>query len=169
MDQSEPMPLDLPSISADIIASYVTNNVVHRTDLPALIAAVHAALHSLAHPKETAPEKPQPALPIRKTITRDFLISLEDGRHYKTLKRHLGRIGLTPKQYREKWGLPSDYPMVAPSYAQKRSELAKTTGLGQTRRKVVAESKPEAEEVMSAPAEAAKPKRRTRAQQTKAT
>jgi len=149
MDQPE-HPLDFASITADIVSSYVANNSVHRGDLPTVIASVHAALLGLTTPKQEESDKPQPAVSIRKSITPDFLISLEDGKKYKTLKRHLGKLGLTAEEYRAKWGLPADYPMVAPNYALRRSELARSSGLGQQRRKAAA----------TAPAEASKPKRR---------
>src|SRR5215217_6527333 len=134
MDQPE-QPLDFASITADIVSSYVANNSVHRGDLPTVIASVHAALLGLTTPKQEESDKPQPAVSIRKSITPDFLISLEDGKKYKTLKRHLGKLGLTAEEYRAKWGLPADYPMVAPNYALRRSELARSSGLGQQRRK----------------------------------
>jgi predicted transcriptional regulator len=108
-------------------------------DIPDLIASVHQAIQSLSAPPQTEPEKRERPVPIKKSITPDFLISMEDGRRYKSLKLHLKGRGLTPEQYREKWGLPRDYPMVAPSYAKQRSELAKTLGLGQIRRGRAAE------------------------------
>jgi predicted transcriptional regulator len=159
MDQPEQQ-LDFASITADIVSSYVANNAVHRTDLPAVITSVHAALQGLAAPTQAEPEKPEPRISIKKSITPDFLISLEDGKQYKTLKRHLGKLGLTAEEYRAKWGLPADYPMVAPSYAAKRSELARSSGLGQMRSKNAAKAAT-ADETVAAPAEAAKPKRRT--------
>jgi predicted transcriptional regulator len=159
MDQSGPQ-LDFASITADIVSSYVANNSVHRGDLPNVIASVHAALQGLAAPRQAEPEKPEPRISIRKSITPDFLISLEDGKQYKTLKRHLGKLGLTAEEYRAKWGLPADYPMVAPTYAAKRSELARSSGLGQMRRKNAAKAA-STDETVAAPAEAAKPKRRT--------
>ena len=159
MDQPE-QPLDFASITADIVSSYVANNSVHRGDLPNVIASVHAALQGLAAPKQAEPEKPEPRISIKKSITPDFLISLEDGKKYKTLKRHLGKLGLTAEEYRAKWGLPADYPMVAPSYAAKRSELARSSGLGQMRRKNAATAA-SSDEKVAAPAEAAKPKRRS--------
>jgi predicted transcriptional regulator len=94
-------------------------------------------LRKLDEKKAPEPEKPTPLMPIKKTITPDHLVSLEDGRRYKSLKRHLSGRGLTPADYRDKWGLPKDYPMVAPNYAKQRSELAKALGLGQQRRKKV--------------------------------
>ena len=158
MDQPE-QPLDFASITADIISSYVANNAVHRADLPAVIASGHAALRGLTAPKQAEPEKPEPRVSVRKSITPDFLISLEDGKKYKTLKRHLGKLGLTAEEYRAKWGLPADYPMVAPSYAAKRSELARSSGLGQLRRKTAAKAAVNSDEKVTAPVEASKPKR----------
>ncbi|MEZ0172428.1 MucR family transcriptional regulator [Microvirga sp. TS319] len=148
------------SIAADIVSSYVANNSVQRADLPGVIASVHAALQGLCGPKQEETERPQPAIPVRKSVTPDFLISLEDGKKYKSLKRHLGKLGLTPSAYREKWSLPADYPMVAPSYAAKRSELAKKMGLGQQRKKTAAKSAAVSDEIVTTPSETAKPKRR---------
>lgn len=161
MNQTNQLDLDLTSITADIVSSYVANNAVHRTDLPAVIASVHAALQGLVVPKQLEPEKQlQPVVSIRKSVTPDYLISLEDGKRYKTLKRHLGKLGLTPAQYRAKWGLPDDYPIVAPNYALRRSELARSSGLGHQRRKTAAKAVVAPEEITTAPAKASKPKRR---------
>jgi predicted transcriptional regulator len=121
-------------LAAEIVAAFVSYNPVPKGDLPSLIEAVHSAVERLEKGPATAPpqiEAKGPAVPIRKSITPDFLISLEDGKPYKLLRRHLTRLGLTPAQYREKWNLPSDYPMVAANYAARRSELAKKFGLGQ--------------------------------------
>jgi predicted transcriptional regulator len=158
MDQNQ-QELDFASITAEIV-SYVANNSVHRAELPNVIASVHAALQGLISPKQAEPEKPEPCVPIKKSITPDFLISLEDGKKYKTLKRHLGKMGLTAEEYRAKWGLPADYPMVAPNYAAQRSELARSSGLGQQRRKTAAKAVAVPVEAVTAPAEASKPKRR---------
>ncbi|ANY83298.1 MucR family transcriptional regulator (plasmid) [Microvirga ossetica] len=158
MDQPEQQ-LDFASITADIVSSYVANNSVHRADLPNVIAAVHAALQGIVAPKSAEPEKPQPAVSIRKSVTPDFLISLEDGKKYKSLKRHLRGLGLTPEQYRAKWELPIDYPMIAPNYAAKRSELAKSIGLGHLRRKAAPKAAVIADEKVATPVEGAKPKR----------
>ncbi|OAS24248.1 MucR family transcriptional regulator [Methylobacterium platani] len=120
--------------AADIVSAYVSNNSVPLADLPALINAVHQSLSRLDGGAEMAEaEKPVPLMPIKKTVTPDYLISLEDGRQYKSLKRHLSTRGLTPEEYRRKWGLPHDYPMVAANYAAQRSELAKNSGLGRRR------------------------------------
>jgi predicted transcriptional regulator len=125
---------ELAAITAGVVSSYVSNNSVSASDLPSLIATVHASLAGLGAPQpEPQAERPKPLMPIKKTVTADYLVSLEDGRQYKSLKRHLSGKGLTPEQYREKWGLPRDYPMVAPSYAAKRSELARSNGLGRKR------------------------------------
>jgi predicted transcriptional regulator len=159
MDQPE-QPLDFASITADIVSSYVANNSVHRGDLPTVIASVHAALLGLTTPKQEESEKPQPAVSMRKSITPDFLISLEDGKKYKTLKRHLAKLGLTADEYRAKWGLPADYPMVAPNYALRRSELARSSGLGQQRKKTAAKAVAMSDEAVTTPAEVSKPKRR---------
>ena len=125
---------DFVNLSADVVAAYVSHNSVPQADLPSLIAAVHAALRDAANGKEAARIVREPPVSIKKSITANHLISMEDGRPYKSLKRHLTAKGLTPAQYREKWSLPFDYPMVAPSYSKARSELAKALGLGQTRK-----------------------------------
>ena len=144
-------------LTSDIVSAYVANNKIPSSELPDIITAVHSALRGLDEKKSPEPEKLVPLMPIKKTITPDFLISLEDGRRYKSLKRHLSGRGLTPADYREKWGLGKDYPMVAPNYAKQRSELAKALGLGQQRRKSAAKE-PEQEK----PADAAPPRRRGR-------
>ena len=120
-------------LTAEIVSAYVGNNTVHTSDLPGVIASIHAALRDLGQPKAPPEEKLTPLMPVKKTITPDHLISLEDGKRYKSLKRHLSGRGLTPQQYRQKWGLPADYPMVAPNYAAQRSQLAKALGLGRKR------------------------------------
>ncbi len=127
------------NLAADIVSAFVSNNAVPSAELPELIASVHSALAKVANGQSEKPaEAPVPPVSIKKSITPDFLISLEDGRRYKSLKRHLTGQGLTPAQYREQYGLPRDYPMVAPNYAAKRSELAEQSGLGQQRRKAAA-------------------------------
>ena len=121
----------LVSLTADIVSAYVTRNNVPAGDLPSLIAGVHQSLAALG--KEAQPETPalEPAVPVRQSATPDYIVCLEDGKKFKSLKRHLGvHYGLTPDEYRAKWGLPRDYPMVAPNYAAARSALAKTMGLG---------------------------------------
>ena len=125
-------------LAAGVVAAFVSNNSVPVGELPALIQAVHASVKRLAEGTEsTAPgvEAKAPAVPIRKSVTPDYLICLEDGKHFRSLRRHLTALGLTPEQYREKWRLPADYPMVAPNYAAQRSALAKSIGLGQMRGK----------------------------------
>src|SRR3954462_4175014 len=124
---------DLVELTSEIVSAYVTHNKVSSEDLRGVITSVHLALQGLDQEKQREPEKPTPMVPIKRSITPDYLISLEDGRRYKSLKRHLSGRGLTPQQYREKWGLAKDYPMVAPNYAQQRSELAKSMGLGRKR------------------------------------
>ncbi|MGE7417184.1 MucR family transcriptional regulator [Methylobacterium tarhaniae] len=116
---------------SDIVSAYVSNNSVPVGELSSLIRSVHEAVARLGSAAPAEPERLTPPVPIKKTVTPDYLISLEDGRRYRTLKRHLAGRGLTPEQYRQKWGLPPDYPMVAANYAAQRSELAKSIGLGQ--------------------------------------
>ena len=127
-------------LAADIVSAYVSNNAVMSNDLPGLIGEVHAALQSLGKVAEEPVVEPlKPAVPVKRSIAPDYLICLEDGKKFKSLKRHLRtQYGMTPEQYREKWGLPADYPMVAPNYAAARSELAKQMGLGQQRRRAAA-------------------------------
>ena len=121
-------------LTASIVSAYVSNNSVAAADLPALIAQVHSALTRVSDGRESQVDGLKPAIPIKKSITSDYIICLEDGKKFKSLKRHLRtRYKLTPEQYREKWGLGSDYPMVAPNYAAARSRLAKQMGLGQQR------------------------------------
>jgi|SRR5271166_1725753 len=123
-------------LTAEIVAAFVSNNPIPRDELPALIQAVQAALETLGTARQSLAQQVEPkvpAVPIRKSVTPDFLICLEDGRKFKSLRRHLGLLDLTPEQYREKWNLPSDYPMVAPNYAALRSAMAKKIGLGQLR------------------------------------
>jgi len=145
-------------LSAEIVSAFVSRNSVPMADLPNLIGNVHAALQNVGHPTQKQEEaKPTPAVSVKRSITPDYLISLEDGKRYRTLKRHLTKLGLTPEAYREKWGLPRDYPIVAPSYAAKRSELAKSSGLGHQRSKAAlakAAAKATANDaVVSAPAQ----------------
>lgn len=124
-------------LAADIVSAYVSNNSVPSGDLPSLISDVHTALVRVGGGTSESPiEAPKPAIPVKKSITPDFIVCLEDGKKFKSLKRHLRtQYNMTPEQYRERWALPSDYPMVAPNYAKARSELAKEMGLGQQRRK----------------------------------
>ncbi len=127
----------LIEMTADVIAAYVTKNHVRAAELPELISTVHASLAGMGNAPVAEPEpgKLVPPVSIKKSITDDYLVSLEDGKHYRSLKRHLSVRGMTPDEYRAEWGLPHDYPMVAPAYAKARSELAKSFGLGSQRRK----------------------------------
>jgi predicted transcriptional regulator len=132
-----PVGTDLIDLAADIVSAYVSNNTVPVADLPMLIADVHRALNdSHAGLLEAEAEPLKPAVNPKKSIFPDYIICLEDGKQFKSLKRHLRtHYDLSPEEYREKWGLAADYPMVAPSYAAARSELAKKMGLGQQRRR----------------------------------
>ena len=123
---------ELLGLTAEIVAAHVSNNPVALADLPNLIQEVYRSLASVGLPiVKPQPDRPQPAVPIKKSITPEYLICLEDGKKLKMLKRHLQTsYGMSPEQYRERWGLGSDYPMVAPNYAQHRSSLAKKIGLG---------------------------------------
>ncbi|MBT1159284.1 MucR family transcriptional regulator [Aminobacter anthyllidis] len=128
---TEPKPTDhLIELTADIVTAYVSNNPVPVADLPGLIAQIHASIAKLGFSTSVVEEPLTPRMPIKKTVTPDYIISLEDGKQYKALKRHLGILGLTPEESRKKWSLPVDYPMVAPSYSARRSDLAKKLGLG---------------------------------------
>lgn len=152
---------DLVAVSAALVAAYVSNNSVQAAELPKLIGDIHGALRALGATAPIKPEKkPEPAVSIRKSITADFIICLEDGNKFKSLKRHLRtQYGLTPAEYRQKWNLPVDYPMVAPSYAEARSALAKASGLGQSRKAAA----PAPESIVEAvPPVAEKPKRAPR-------
>ena len=123
---------DILSLTADIAAAYVSNNTVSAAEVPAVIQTIYRALGTLGKSDlQPVPEARKPAVPVRKSITPDFLISLEDGKPYKSLKRHLRtQYNMSPEDYRAKWSLPKDYPMVAPNYAASRSALAKSMGLG---------------------------------------
>jgi predicted transcriptional regulator len=122
----------LVELTAEVVSAYVGNNPVAATDLPSLISQVHSALGRTSESGEAAAaEKPTPAVNPKRSVTRDYIICLEDGKKFKSLKRHLmSHYGMTPEEYREKWGLAPDYPMVAPSYAEQRSRLAREMGLG---------------------------------------
>lgn len=128
---------EIIEMTADIVSAYVGNNSVSAADLPGLIQSVHKALSTVVVGAEAAaPEPKEPAVPLKKSITPDYLVCLEDGRKFKSLKRHLRtKYNMSPEEYRSKWGLPKDYPMVAPNYAKARSDLAKQMGLGQGGRK----------------------------------
>lgn len=123
-------------MASDIVSAYVAHNPVPVGDLPKLIEKVHATLAEIGTPAG-AEEKPdlKPAVPVRRSVTDDHIVCLEDGKKFKSLKRHLRtRYDMSPEEYREKWNLPADYPMVAPNYAKQRSDLARKMGLGQTKK-----------------------------------
>jgi predicted transcriptional regulator len=145
MEEIAPTPeTDYVELAAGIVSAYVANNSVRPTDLPELLASVHSALAGLSKPAEPVGEqveKPTPAQ-IRKSITPDGLISFVDGKAYKTLKRHLTKHGMDFQAYRARYSLPSDYPSTAANYSAQRSELARSLGLGQQRRKVAPEAEP---------------------------
>ena len=123
---------DAVELAAEIVASYVAHNSVPASELAHLIHNVHSALTSLGQPVVEEVKHQEPAVPLKKSVTPDYIICLEDGKKFKSLKRHLRtKFEMSPDQYRAKWGLPSDYPMVAPSYAAARSNLARAMGLGQ--------------------------------------
>ena len=121
---------DALELTTEIVAAYVSNNPVQSSELSNLIQNVHSTLQGLSGAPVEVPEA-KPAIPVKKSVTDDYIVCLEDGKKFKSLKRHLrAKYDMTPEEYREKWGLPYDYPMVAPSYARKRSKLAKQMGLG---------------------------------------
>ncbi|MBP2300430.1 MucR family transcriptional regulator [Azospirillum picis] len=121
----------LLSLTTEIVAAHVSNNTVALTDLPTLIEQVYKSLANVGTEPPVAEERPQPAVPIKKSVTPDYIVCLEDGKKLKMLKRHLKTAyNMTPEEYRDRWGLPTDYPMVAPNYARQRSSLAKQIGLG---------------------------------------
>ena len=121
----------LLSLTTEIVAAHVSNNTVSLTDLPTLIEQVYKSLANVGTEPVVAEERPQPAVPIKKSVTPDYIVCLEDGKKLKMLKRHLKTAyNMTPEEYRDRWGLPADYPMVAPNYARQRSSLAKQIGLG---------------------------------------
>jgi len=123
---------EIIEMTADIVSAYVGNNSVSAADLPSLIQSVHRALSGVTTAEPVAAAPQEPAVSVRRSIQPDFLICLEDGRKFKSLKRHLRtKYNLSPEEYRAKWNLPKDYPMVAPNYAKARSDLAKQMGLGQ--------------------------------------
>lgn len=124
-------------LTAQIVSAYVSNNATTASEIPTLINQVHSALMRVSSGRaETTNEPAKPAVPIKKSMTADYLVCLEDGKRFKSLKRHLRtQYNMTPDQYRDKWALPPDYPMVAPNYAVARSQLAKKMGLGQQRRR----------------------------------
>lgn len=133
-DTSSKTPVEL---TASIVSAYLSNNPTPASDIPNLINQVHAALLRVSSGRTDAPLEPaKPAVSMKKSITPEYLVCLEDGKRFKSLKRHLRtQYNMTPEQYRDKWGLPADYPMVAPNYAVARSQLAKKMGLGQQKGK----------------------------------
>ena len=155
---------NLTELTAEIVSAYVARNNVPASELPSLLQSVHTALGRIATGGATTEQKPEPlvpAVPIKKSIMDDYLISLENGQKFKSLKRHLmTTYNMTPQQYREKWGLPKDYPMVAPAYAKSRSALAKSLGLG---RKAAVAVEPVAPPPAAAKEPGAKPARARRA------
>ena len=134
MEKSHPT-----EMAAEIVSAFVSKNAVPRSELSALFETVHAAVKRLAERGAVAPaviESPAPAVSIRKSVSPDYLICLDDGKRFKSLRRHLSTLGMTPEQYRAKWNLPADYPMVAANYAAQRSALAKKIGLGNCARRL---------------------------------
>ncbi|MES0058374.1 MucR family transcriptional regulator [Mesorhizobium sp. M0041] len=129
-DDEKIIAADLLGLTTDIVAAYVQNNPVPVAGLPDLIASVHSALSGSVEPVASPPAVLTPAVNPKKSVFPDYIVSLEDGRKFKSMKRYLGLLGMTPDDYRAKWGLAKDYPMVAPSYAAQRSALAKSIGLG---------------------------------------
>ena len=128
--------VDVLAMTTGIVSSFVSNNTVPASELPGLIRSVHDAIAHLSSGEDVGTEAPSPAVPVSKSITPDFLICLEDGRKLKMLRRYLrSRYSMTPEEYRERWGLPADYPMVAPNYAKLRSRHAKDIGLGRKTKK----------------------------------
>ncbi len=127
---------ELVELTAEIVSAYVSNNTVVATDLPTVIGDVHDALNrASAKGAQPSREELKPAVPVKKSVTADYIVCLEDGKKFKSLKRHLRtHYNMSPEEYRDKWGLPHDYPMVAPNYAAARSALAKKMGLGQRRK-----------------------------------
>ena len=135
MQSSNAESSDRVGLSAELVAAYVSHNSVPSGDLAALISSIHATLTKLSvDTGAPEPEKLTPAVAIKKSVTPGYIICLDDGKRFKSLKRHLATLGMTAEQYRLKWTLPKDYPMVAPEYAAKRSALAKSLGLGQLRK-----------------------------------
>lgn len=127
-----PADVDLVELSTEIVCAYVSHNALSPSELPKFISDIHGALRGLkTNGSQEQAEERKPAVPVRKSVAPDYIICLEDGKKFKSLKRHLRtHYNLSPEEYREKWGLPTDYPMVAPSYSETRSRLAKVNGLG---------------------------------------
>ncbi|ATQ70780.1 MucR family transcriptional regulator (plasmid) [Methylosinus trichosporium OB3b] len=144
MTASEAEPSRSTTLAAEVVTAFVANNSLPIGDLPTLIHAVRGALENLGKtPIDTTPPvaKREPAVSVRKSITPDFIICLEDGKSFRSLRRHLRALGMSPEEYRAKWNLPADYPMVAPNYAAQRSEMAKSLGLGQHRKNAASDPK----------------------------
>ncbi len=133
MSSSPTGPADVVAMTAEIVAAFVSHNALPPTELPALLLSIHARLTTIANgvPEPVEQVAPTPAVSIRQSIKPDYLVCLDDGKKFKSLRRHLAALGMTPEQYRAKWNLPSDYPMVAANYSAARSEMAKKIGLGQ--------------------------------------
>ncbi len=131
------MQQNLIELTAEIVAAYLSSHTIGSGEIPGVIAQVHSALHRTATGSSEPEKEPlKPAVPVRKSVMADYIVCLEDGMHFKSLKRHLRtHYDLTPGEYRDKWGLPPDYPMVAPNYAKARSRLAKEMGLGRKRKR----------------------------------
>jgi predicted transcriptional regulator len=126
-----PSHIEILTLTTEIASSYVSNNKLEQDEIPQLIDSIYKSLSSVNSVAPHLAERPQPAVPIKRSLTDDYIICLEDGKKLKMLKRHLKTsYNMTPEEYRERWGLPADYPMVAPSYAKRRSSLAKDIGLG---------------------------------------
>ncbi len=127
----------LVEITSEVISAYLAQNHVPPAEIPALIASVHGTFADLGKAPESMvkPDKPVPAVPVRKSVTDEYIVCLEDGKKFKSLKVHLAKLGMTPAEYRVKWGLPLDYPMICASFARQRRELANSIGLGFIRRK----------------------------------
>ena len=140
--------------AAEVVSAYVARNSVPIAELPNLIRSIHNTLSTLGQPAPVEPsaEPLKPAVPVKKSVTDEFIISLEDGRKFKSMKRYLSGLGMTPEQYRTKWSLAKDYPMVAPAYAAKRSALAKTIGLGRKAAEAAPVTAPQPEPETAAPA-----------------
>jgi predicted transcriptional regulator len=156
---------DYVALTSEVVSAYISNNPIRPADLPELLSSVHAALTGLGRSGGTEAPPAQKLTPaqIRKSITQDALISFEDGKLYKTLRRHLTIRGLTPEAYREKWGLPRDYPMTAASYSEARSALAKSLGLGQPRRKPASKVAATSEAVTEKPKRSGRPRKAKKA------
>ena len=154
--------VELLDQAVDVVAAYVSNNSVPVTELPSLIASIHSTLAKLSGRDVAAvvESRREPAVPVKKSVTADYIICLEDGKKFKSLKRHLNSAyGLTPVAYREKWGLPPDYPMVAPGYSATRSQLAKNSGLGSKRAALKAVASPKVSDAPKKQAGRGRPKK----------